>query len=833
MPENKELQKIILSALLHDIGKFAQRARHHYSKDLESDYLPSYKGQSSHWHGLYTDYFIDYELPLPDGLVAAKSEIARLAAIHHNPHQDNCMEMCVAIADRLSAGTDRIKTEDSEAASHFRESRLISIFNEIELVDHEFKPPGQYFYHLNKLDPASNHIFPETGKPVGDADEYAPLFEDFLMEAQQLDKQLPFHLYLESLIALLEKYLWAVPSSAYGTLADISLFDHSFTTAGIAQALFVYQQEAKNGAPPLEKDSEEKFILLNGDLSGIQKYIFDINKNSGKGLAKLLRARSAYLQTLTRSIILSFQQRTGLYSVHRLIDSGGKFMLLLPNTRRIRQELEAFNLDLQTYFRQHMKGLLTLPLTWDIRITQQDITQKNFRTKLDEANDALDHAKLKKLNATFGQGPVEENGYDEREGGNCRYCGIHAADPEATQKINQEEETDIEICYACYQQIVHIGANLPKRSYVVYSDHGEVPLFDNICLSLEDSPPKQLEQCLYIETFETDNRFPLSRIARRTPVITGEEIADKDWSEIIKEHADHEDTYFDAGDTKTFSLIAEKSRKPSSDEGLTGRPLLGFLKADVDNLGFIFSLGLGDRLSVSRLANLSRMLDLFFSGYLVELIKNERFQDIYVVFAGGDDLFLIGPWNTIIAFAIELREKFADFCAQNPDITISAGILPAKPRMPVRKAAEQVETQLEDAKKFERGGRGKDAVCFLEQPLEWEKFKELINLGEKFDKAVTEKERTGFSNAFLYRMFTYHKMYKRFNADSVKNLKSGVYLSHAHYDIARNIRRIKGGNEEELALLYDIFSVGMGENPSLENLHIPLFYAMNLNRKTR
>ncbi len=832
MPENQTLEKIVLAALLHDIGKFAQRARHHYSKDLESDYLPSYKGQSSHWHGLYTDYFIDYELPLPDGLVNAKSEIARLAAIHHNPHPDNCMEMCIAIADRLSAGTDRIKTEDSEASPNFRESRLISIFDEIELLDHEFKPPGQYFYHLEQLDTATKHIFPETGKPLEKADEYAALFEDFLLETHQLDKQLPFHLYLGSLVALLEKYLWAIPSSAYGTLADISLFDHSFTTAGIAQALFVYQQEAKKGAPPQENDTEEKFILLNGDLSGIQKYIFDINKNSGKGLAKLLRARSVYLQTLTRSVILSLQQRTGLHSVCRLIDTGGKFLILLPNTPRIRQKLETFNLDIQTHFRSHMKGLLTLPLNWDVCLTQQDFTLEKFQAKLDDASDALNRAKLKKLNATFNQGPVEEAGYDEREGGNCRYCGIHAVDPEATQAFNRDEEQGLDICQTCYQQIACIGANLPQKAYMMYSNQGEVPLFDNICLSLKDGPPKQLDRCLYIETFESDNRFPVSRITRYTPVITEEEMADKDWFDIIKKQAENEETSFDAGDTKTFSLIAEKSRKQPKGEGLTGRPLLGFLKADVDNLGFIFSLGLGDRLSVSRLANLSRMIDLFFSGYLVEHIKN-KYPDIYVVFAGGDDLFLIGPWNTIISFAIDLREKFADFCAHNPDITLSAGILPAKPRLPVRKAAEQVEAQLEDAKKFERGGRGKDAVRFLGQSLEWGEFQELINLGEKFDKAVTEKKRTGFSSAFLYRLFKYHKMYKQFHADSIKNVKSGVYLSHAHYDIARNIRDEKGGNEEELALLYDIFSVGMTKNPKLENLHIPLFYAMNLNRKTR
>ena len=34
-----------------------------------------------------------------------------------------------------------------------------------------------------------------------------------------------------------------------------------------------------------------------------------------------------------------------------------------------------------------------------------------------------------------------------------------------------------------------------------------------------------------------------------------------------------------------------------------------------------------------------------------ELKNSEEFKDIYTVFAGGDDLFLIGPWNKIVDFA--------------------------------------------------------------------------------------------------------------------------------------------------------------------------------------
>jgi CRISPR/Cas system-associated protein Cas10 (large subunit of type III CRISPR-Cas system) len=52
--------------------------------------------------------------------------------------------------------------------------------------------------------------------------------------------------------------------------------------------------------------------------------------------------------------------------------------------------------------------------------------------------------------------------------------------------------------------------------------------------------------------------------------------------------------------------LPKNQKKWTAKENFTGRSLLSFLKADVDNLGLIFSIGLGDNLSVARLASLSR-----------------------------------------------------------------------------------------------------------------------------------------------------------------------------------------------------------------------------------
>ncbi len=62
----KELNILVLSALLHDIGKFAQRAKRPYSQEMEGEYLTSFKGRQGHWHTVYSDNFIENDLPLPE-----------------------------------------------------------------------------------------------------------------------------------------------------------------------------------------------------------------------------------------------------------------------------------------------------------------------------------------------------------------------------------------------------------------------------------------------------------------------------------------------------------------------------------------------------------------------------------------------------------------------------------------------------------------------------------------------------------------------------------------------------------------------------------------------
>src|SRR5207245_2101756 len=113
---------------------------------------------------------------------------------------------------------------------------------------------------------------------------------------------------------------------------------------------------------------------------------------------------------------------------------------------------------------------------------------------------------------------------------------------------------------------------------------------------------------------------------------------------------------------------------------VVGLDYLGLLKGDVDYLGQIFSGGLGEDLSISRYATLSRMLDLFFSGYLNTLMQEKAYANTYTVYAGGDDFFLISDWESALCLADRLESDFRAYTCHNPNITLSIGLAVTKSR---------------------------------------------------------------------------------------------------------------------------------------------------------
>lgn len=215
---------------------------------------------------------------------------------------------------------------------------------------------------------------------------------------------------------------------------------------------------------------------------------------------------------------------------------------------------------------------------------------------------------------------------------------------------------------------------------------------------------------------------------------------------------------------------------------------MGYVKADVDNLGTILREGFkGTKLSISRFATLSRLLETFFAGYLQVKMETD-FREIYTVFSGGDDFFVLGPWDKSIQFASTMRKDFSLFCASNPDLTFSAGIYLTKPHDPLSYCAEMVEEKLKRSKRKE----GKDRLTLFNQTVRWKDFEEKILKGVEQVIDWLEKEPPIVSVGFINSLRRYGEMAERSNIHAPSLGVQTEFLRFVPllvYDIKRNLTK--------------------------------------------
>ena len=290
---------------------------------------------------------------------------------------------------------------------------------------------------------------------------------------------------------------------------------------------------------------------------------------------------------------------------------------------------------------------------------------------------------------------------------------------------------------------------------------------------LTDTHPGSGDKICYVEAInknpENSKLYPVVEISNYTSTYTQEDV-----NEINYSGEPYEDSP-SVKSIKSFQHIAKASQ---------GVEMLGVFKADLDNLGFIFSKGLGHYYSISRVVALSRSINFFFTSYLSRLLK-EKYPDSYTLFAGGDDLCVIGPWDKMINLAVDLQKRLFSYVGENKNITISAGINFCKPSYPAGKAVAHSEDILEKAKQD-----GKNRLAMFGYSANW---------GDELDRyvkmrddmlAVDEgrddsKDDRLFKTSILYRFLHYHKEYLEFKKCKPEG---ALWISHLHYDIERNLR---------------------------------------------
>lgn len=208
---------------------------------------------------------------------------------------------------------------------------------------------------------------------------------------------------------------------------------------------------------------------------------------------------------------------------------------------------------------------------------------------------------------------------------------------------------------------------------------------------------------------------------------------------------------------KTFQEYAEKS-------------YLGVLRMDVDGLGTRFIAGFK---TIDDYTSFSGKLQLFFDRNLIEIQKKIDYSDyLNIIYAGGDDIFVVGRWDKVLDFAEETRAEFIKYIGDEK-LTISGGIAIVGQKFPISKAAELSGEAEDRAKKYKNGN--KNAFSFLGDCVSWDyEFQMVKNLKNDF---VLQISQNGLSAGILHKLMSYASI-----ASEGKNMN---YLWHSVYYLTR------------------------------------------------
>lgn len=770
-------ENLKIAALLHDIGKFYQRTgdshSEKYKKYSQDDF--GQNGAHAKWSSDFLEqYFND--------------DIVDLALYHHKHTKSNYPDLCDILrkADHHSAS----ERESSDEKQEVNKTPLISLFSKIVLEDK--KKVDEQYVPLNKLsldDKSFEKLKPTTKNESIDGwnlePEYKELWKEFKQEFDLIQNKTDFN----TLLALLKKYTLTMPSAAYASKSDISLYDHSKTTAALAISRYLFNRDGD--VKLTQNDDLDCYLAIEGDISGIQKFIFKISspQEAQSGMSKRLRGRSLYLSLLCDAIATHIAEELELSQANILFCGGGRFTIIGPNTKTAKEKLAKIKSKINEFFIDEFNAELYLALV-SIQCCGKDLGKFGEVTRKlsNKLNEDKKHKFSDNLEDVFNFD--EEIKYEDL----CSVCGSPYS-----------KKDDTLVCGSCKSH-EKLGQKAANADYMIkcITDKGTgyfiAPTnvdyhFLNKSNGLKDKIKDLSTKCDRLEVIKLNNADFL-------------DLANYEFNDNVSF------TFSFMGNTvPNLGPLAESHQyMPLYFEHLAkisnGANKLGVLKMDVDNLGLIFSEGLKasykENLGISRVSSLSSQLDMFFSGFVNNIaskfkvyskVSNEsKFREIkleiqnddeeikesvsvyklkygailsdeekdelkdyaiptiHINYSGGDDLLVLGPYDDIIEFAKELRNSFKIWTANNPSINLSAGINIVSPKFPIGKAAIISEEYLDAAKSC-----GRDKITLFGEVVNWDTkdlikgFDKLLKFGEKLEEyCVNEKLSKGIVYSMLH-----------------------------------------------------------------------------------
>lgn len=767
--------EVIIAALFHDLGKITQRGKVDdcLTPDMEGQLLPLSKDKRyTHKHAWYTHgAVLQLRSCLPEEVNAER--VARLAAAHHNP--GTWEEWIIAHADRISSGADRTPKElDAESDASFIEQPAMSVFNSVILDGCASQKPK-----YNRLEALSA----TASRPIdffrNDSAAYKRIWEGLKNDLLAI-RMTDLDSWFAAVDASLEHWTWSVPSTTIDQ-PDISLYDHLRTTAAFASALYLYvinsDVDPEGMDAHLKKTTTHPFLMVTGDISGIQNYIFDIK--TAKGSAKMLRARSFLVKALSGSAARSIERRFGSNRFAELSNAGGRFTLVLPALATGFDVMAAARTELETESIKRFFGQLGVIISAPLPVSISDLMQSKYRETAFALQSLAQEAKLKKFQAGLSlTGHIIGHEYESLTSGLdagiavCPFCELR---PTA-------ENSDV--CSFC-GELQNAGTDLPRTQWIAITRKDIGPrcltLLNGERMYLYDSPVRLPGKDAIVQS---TNDYNAGYGYEKLPYIVAVD---------------------GSGDIMEFGQLADAA---------AGSKHLAMFKADLDNLGAIFSIGLGSHASISRYAALSRTLDYFF-GHIVRafLASEDKNRFIYSVFSGGDDLCVLGPWNNVLDFAVRIHQLFEEYTGSNRFLTISAGMALAGAGLPVGRISDEAEDALEASK----SARGKASITIFGETVLWPEFETMLEHGNVLAANLGSGDA---STALVYSMIENAKRAAAFES-GVIDRENSLWKSHFEYMLKRT-----KASTQTVSILRE-YAVN---TRSMRRARIPASFALYMNR---
>lgn len=653
-----EANLVALGGLLHDIGKFGQRA----FKERKRHQVYGYE-----FIRKYTERYLKEYDKLP--LFARYHHKSDLREFGGDVRTRNLLHI-VCEADNISSAERRIEDEMRFEIENPLECVLSSV--NIGKGDAE-----KMYYPLTTF--SSESYFYPVRFCKNTADDYRKLFNDFEKEFENAIKSLNFNI----LMHVLEKYTTFIPAMLTEN-NDVSLYDHLRTTSAIALCLYHYHSNEldKEIEKKIEDRKERKYLIVGGDISGIQEFIYTI---TSKGALKYLRARSLFLELLVEDVVAEIIERLSLTRANIIFAGGGRFYILTYNTEKAKDEIKEIGEKVNRWLFDRFWGRLYFAIDF-VEVNGEELSK--FRTEKESIweliNRKLKNRKLRKFLDIAKEGDLIENYIPDSENfGECDVCKA----PEILHEVDENK-----VCSIC-KEFLEMGRIIPKSD-------GFIRLPEGSGVEKKYSLP-----------FSLFTPFKLEELSERLSEYPEAKIYVKEMGKIDASLAARYDVipisiggYYSKdkeGNVKEFDELAEEA---------TGAKKLAVLRMDVDDLGKIFSLGLKNNETISRVATLSRFMNHFFKNCINNICKGVvstdapriksggKEKEVVVVYAGGDDLFIVGAWDHVFELAFEIEDAFRKYVGINPNITISAGYGIFDPKFPLYRMAEATGEREERAK---------------------------------------------------------------------------------------------------------------------------------------